>query len=1101
MLNSKNVTFIIPVFKLEEYRLSNLKFVLNYIIETKCEVIVVEQRKESDPGIKNIIEEISNKNENSKIKYVSYISQLDVINKSAIINFAVKNHVNTEYFWMNDVDFYMKFDRVFNTETSCDFIQPYSSAKKLSDDDSIKIKNGNRIEVSYSDPVADYISMYGALSFIANKKTFEQIGGMDETLIGWGKEDMNLRDRLSKMRKGVQVLDNKGIHFWHPIGIESMDVSLFDVNSYFDKIYCINLERRLDKWIKVKKEFDKYKLNVSRFSAIDGNDLRCEVESAGSVEEMSAQGLIENKNALGCLLSHLNVIQDAKLNGYKRILVFEDDVFLCKNFLSEIKRIQEIDWKLLYLGCSQFNWKEIKVCKGCYLSNDSYGTFAYALNIDAYDEIISMLNSRKKSVDNLMIDFQSKNVGVCYTIYPNIVVSDVTGSDIRRKQNMEDYAFMVRWNLEDFYIPKIENKINTANGIQNLIDLDRVFRKNGVEYWISCGTLLGFHREGSFISHDTDIDICVNIEYLSEKMLLDIFKTGFDFVKVFGTIEDGLEIAIRKNGIKVDLFFFYKKEKYWYHSVYSDFTAHDCLKHDYIFSPFELVEKEYLGHKFFVPSNTDAYLSEQYGKNFWKKSEEWKYYSSPKNIVHTDKRILFEKTVLDFEKIAHGEINKRVTLLIKSFGRKECVDLLIRSIRKLYRLIKIVVVDDSNPPMNFDYDENIKTYNIEFDSGLSAGRNYGVSKIETDYFILLDDDFEFTSNTNLVRWYHIFIKSNLDILGGDVVENGARSRYIANLERVGDCLTFKDARYNVYEDYSTCDLVLNFFIAKTNSIKLHKWDSELKLCEHTAFFVEHKGKLKVGHTNNISIIHKKVRAPEYNIYRSRSKEFQLNWMVNQKVNKIVNFYSVAKVENNKVITSTMSINKSYWDKFYRSEKAPTNESEFAKFTLTYIKNNKIKGKMVDIGCGNGRDLNFFIENKIDAVGIDQSVAGNIKNVIKENMIFFDYSPYNILYLRFVLHTIREEELDYLLERIRETTKSCIVFIETRSIFGIASGDAVETSFRSPVGSAHFRMLYSESYLTNKLNEHFNILYKKEGKNLALYKNENPVCIRYVLSKK
>ena len=115
--------------------------------------------------------------------------------------------------------------------------------------------------------------------------------------------------------------------------------------------------------------------------------------------------------------------------------------------------------------------------------------------------------------------------------------------------------------------------------------------------------------------------------------------------------------------------------------------------------------------------------------------------------------------------------------------RKDCVINLIHSIRKKYKTIDIVVVDDSDPPLNFNIDNNIKTYNIDFDSGLSAGRNYGVSKINTPYFVLLDDDFEFTENTKIEKFYETISITDLDILGGQVINNEKVNNYFTTRAR------------------------------------------------------------------------------------------------------------------------------------------------------------------------------------------------------------------------------------------------------------------------------------------------------------------------------
>ena len=266
---------------------------------------------------------------------------------------------------------------------------------------------------------------------------------------------------------------------------------------------------------------------------------------------------------------------------------------------------------------------------------------------------------------------------------------------------------------------------------------------------------------------------------------------------------------------------------------------------------------------------------------------------SNKNINKLLLNSVSKPVFFDFDKFKSIDRDKLIkiddlTILIKSFMRPECVNNLLMSIRMKYD-IKIIIVDDSETPLNFDYDDNIKTYNIEFDSGLSAGRNFGVSKIETPYFLLCDDDFEFTDNTDLVKWLDIFKNSDLDILGGDVIMNGNRIDYFGLLEKVDDKLYYRHGNHNINEFYTEYDLILNFFIAKTKKIKKYKWDDSLKLAEHTAFFFEHKGKLKIAHTKLFSVNHQQVRELEYSKYRSRAKEYFKKWMNDKDISELINF--------------------------------------------------------------------------------------------------------------------------------------------------------------------------------------------------------------------
>ena len=66
-------------------------------------------------------------------------------------------------------------------------------------------------------------------------------------------------------------------------------------------------------------------------------------------------------------------------------------------------------------------------------------------------------------------------------------------------------------------------------------------------------------------------------------------------------------------------------------------------------------------------------------------------------------------------------------------------------------------------------------------------------------------------------------------------------------------------------------------------------------------------------------------------------------------------------------------------------------------------------------------------------------------------------------------------------------------IEARSIIGMA-----DTLIH---GKEHYRNYISLEYLTNILKDNgFEILFIKEDKDMAIYKSENPVCIRAICKK-
>lgn len=215
------------------------------------------------------------------------------------------------------------------------------------------------------------------------------------------------------------------------------------INDYFDKIYCLNLDRRIDKWLKVEAKFNKLNLKVQRFSAVDGNDI--------SDFELKKYNKI-NKYEVGCMLSHYKIIEDAKKNNYKRILIFEDDVLFAEDFnLLFNDRVTRIDdWKLFYLGATQYQWNDIQFIDDFYYSNHTDGTFAFALDQSIYDEILNTNSINNKPIDYKLWDIQKKYSGQCYTSYPNLVISDVSDSDIRNRREPDTHNSRMKWNVYNY---------------------------------------------------------------------------------------------------------------------------------------------------------------------------------------------------------------------------------------------------------------------------------------------------------------------------------------------------------------------------------------------------------------------------------------------------------------------------------------------------------------------------------------------------------------------------------------------------------------------------------------------------------------------------
>lgn len=173
------------------------------------------------------------------------------------------------------------------------------------------------------------------------------------------------------------------------------------------------------------------------------------------------------------------------------------------------------------------------------------------------------------------------------------------------------------------------------------------------------------------------------------------------------------------------------------------------------------------------------------------------------------------------------------------------------------------------------------------------------------------------------------------------------------------------------------------------------------------------------------------------------------------------------------------MNKEFWETVYAEKKVSKKESSFARFCLPLI-----RGTLVDLGCGNGRDLYFFRDHGITAFGVDASnedlfihkedVASYIRQTTSQ--------PDNV-YTRFFWHAIEPE----LQEQILKWTPKRL-FIEART---------KKDKPHNVVGK-HFRNLVDVDKLLKQLEDYkFSVLSCEQGHGFSVYEGEDPHLVRIV----
>ena len=208
------------------------------------------------------------------------------------------------------------------------------------------------------------------------------------------------------------------------------------LEKYFDKIYCINLDKRTDRWDFFTKQCKKYSINsVERISAIDGSLVEGDMYPSKFL-----------KGEIGLLLTSIKIFEDAIEKGYENILLVEDDCLLNDNFfkLDEYFNFLPDDWVMLYFGANHNThggWEEPKKINDRVLKlSHSFSALMIGFKKIIFDEILTNLKSFVDQNDVVYSKLQKKYTSYCFT--PIIATQLVGFSDIQNKE--VDYNWLLK---------------------------------------------------------------------------------------------------------------------------------------------------------------------------------------------------------------------------------------------------------------------------------------------------------------------------------------------------------------------------------------------------------------------------------------------------------------------------------------------------------------------------------------------------------------------------------------------------------------------------------------------------------------------------------
>ena len=202
------------------------------------------------------------------------------------------------------------------------------------------------------------------------------------------------------------------------------------INEIFPHKVCINLNRRPERWQQMQRRFAHHGIHsIRRFPAIDGEN------------QTIPANWRNTPGAYGCLLSHLQVVSEARLLGLPGVLIFEDDTVFDQDFANKFHHyIQQLplDWDMLFLGALHKD-EPIKVSENISRITRANSTYAYALRNTVFDEFIELNRAAADVLD--INNFDLQNRFNCYCFMPNLAWVEAGYSDAQTR-------FEHHWYLE-----------------------------------------------------------------------------------------------------------------------------------------------------------------------------------------------------------------------------------------------------------------------------------------------------------------------------------------------------------------------------------------------------------------------------------------------------------------------------------------------------------------------------------------------------------------------------------------------------------------------------------------------------------------------------
>lgn len=350
-----------------------------------------------------------------------------------------------------------------------------------------EIHQHGKFDIEYEEGYStrDYVT--GWMIF-QKRKLYDIIGLLDEDFIFWYSDDYYAAQLIHNNIKHVRVNTSIVHHHENSVGETANSINDIDeltygqrklyeskifelnnrtfdtspINEYFDRVYCLNLEKDKERYSQMEKIFDFLHLDVKRW-----------VATTPLVLNQYSNYVNISPNYLATLNSHLSIIEDAVNDDLDRILIIEDDIVPLKNLNTDFKKIQDYgdlpdDWDLLYLSYIRTNdskseWTYVGieddlVNNHLAQAKNFWSGMAYGISRNLMERTLNYFkNNPPMEIDRFYVDLIQKQDGLfnSYGIFPQMFAGvDNYSNNTNLEESIFERSINSKYqNKKSFYFP------------------------------------------------------------------------------------------------------------------------------------------------------------------------------------------------------------------------------------------------------------------------------------------------------------------------------------------------------------------------------------------------------------------------------------------------------------------------------------------------------------------------------------------------------------------------------------------------------------------------------------------------------------------------